>query len=564
MRLDFEQAQAINEVAYELGIQPQDLATAIAYETIGTMDPGIKGGANRDGTGRGTYKGLIQFSPRNQQYFGVKPGMSFKEQLKGPVKDYLQHTGVKPGMGLKDVYSAILAGAPGRYGRRDINGTVLDHVARMESTYGKSVAEALAQAATPSQGLLDFAQQEQQLDPLAVDTSFAGLFSMDSIPGIDGLHSSQMSRDSIPEGKPYDALSEFVSFNEARDGNQATGIGAAFQDALGPSMADFAVVDPFSEIFSGMEAAPAMAAVPADRFDQAFSAFSGPTAAMPADVSISTITPDRAPQSAMTSGVPQGRFDQTFDVFGAPSVAATTAGLPSLDPAQTLESRPEVVGPSMNLDGITATPSAKPGKDEGKGKGGFGKFNPEDPNELGALGKAAFAAGLMSNPAMAIGGLALSNAINGRALNAGMGFGLGNAFGGLGGLGGLFDGSPSVGHAALGFAANNAMNNPNYGTWDFARDFTNMGGMISNGRAAPGMVTAAEFNAAQRDAGLAMGIMEGFSRDFGSAFGGLGGLGGNGSAGGNAGGKSSGKGGSSGRGGGNKGDAGVGGADGGK
>lgn len=430
-------------------------------------------------------------------------------------------------------------------------------VSRWDGLQGAKAVPIGAVQTGPSQALLDFAAQDAQLGPAPadfnVDTSFAGLFGMDSMPGIDGLHSSQMSRDSIPEGKPYDALSEFVSFNEAREGNQATGIGAAFQDALGPSMADFAVVDPFSEIFSGMEAAPAMAAVPADRFDQAFSAFSGPTAAMPADVSISTITPDTAPQSTMTSGVPQGRFDQTFDVFGAPSVAATTAGLPSLDPAQTLESRPEVVGPSMNLDDITATPSAKPGKDEGKGRGGFGKFNPEDPNELGALGKAAFAAGLMSNPAMAIGGLALSNAINGRALNAGMGFGLGNAFGGLGGLGGLFDGSPSVGHAALGFAANNAMNNPNYGTWDFARDFTNMGGMISNGRAAPGMVTAAEFNAGLRDSGLAIGVMEGLSRDFG----GLGGLGGSSGSG------KGGKGGSGSKGGGNKDEAGMSGADGG-
>lgn len=239
-------------------------------------------------------------------------------------------------------------------------------------------------------------------------------------------------------------------------------------------------------------------------------------------------------------------------------------GLAPLDAPVDISARPEVVGPSMNLDGITATPSAKPGKDEGKGRGGFGKFNPEDPNELGALGKAAFAAGLMSNPAMAIGGLALSNLANGRPVNAGMGFGLGSKLGGLGGLGGLFggfDGSPSVGTSALDYATGRALGNPNYTGMDFSRDFTNMGGMISNGRAAPGMVTAAEFNAAQREAGLAMGIMEGFSRDFGSAFGGLGGLGGSGSAGGNAGGKSGGKGGSSGRGGG-KDESGKSGADG--
>lgn len=120
---------------------------------------------------------------------------------------------------------------------------------------------------------------------------------------------------------------------------------------------------------------------------------------------------------------------------------------------------------------------------------------------------------------------AAPGALIGGALGLGRGFARNGmpSFGGIGaGLGTISDlgSNPSVGHAALGYAMDRAMANPNYNGMDFSRDFSKMGGAISNGRPAPGMVTAAEFNAAQRDAGIAKSIGEGLSEDAGEAFGG--------------------------------------------
>lgn len=139
--LQNEEIDAINATAARLGVDARDLATLMAYETIGTLNPGITGGANKDGTGRGSFKGLIQFSPANQRHYGVTGQETFPEQLTA-VERYLRDTGVQPGMPLKDLYSAVLTGAPGRYNRSDINGNVLQHVARMEKNYGPRVDQA--------------------------------------------------------------------------------------------------------------------------------------------------------------------------------------------------------------------------------------------------------------------------------------------------------------------------------------------------------------------------------------------------------------------------------------
>jgi hypothetical protein len=433
-------------------------------------------------------------------------------------------------------------------------------VSKWDGLQGAKAVPVGAVQTGPSQALLDFTAQDAQLGPAPsdfnVDTSFAGLFGMDSIPGIDGLHSSQMARDGVPQSNPNSISPEmamFSGFNEARDMNQATGIGAAFQDALGPSLSDFAVTDPFSEMFSGVTAAaPAqsVASVPSDRFDQAFDVFSGPTAAMPADVSISTITPDTAPQSTITGGVPQGRFDQAFDTFSAPSLAAITAqpGAP-LDAPVDISARPEVMGPSFNFDGVTATPSAKPDKDQEKEKN-FEVWN--NANTRGAVIGA-----MLGGPKGAILGAVAPTAVRGvQSLASGL-FG-GGGLGGLGGLGfggGMGPGTPGYESWAsstpegMGYASTLAGGS----FWD---GYYSGGGNLNpeSGRDfARGM-------AAQQAAREAMGLST-WGDAFSEALGGLGGLGGGGSS---SGGTGGGKGGSGGKGGGNKGDAGVGGADGGK
>ena len=98
-------AQAINETAARLGIQPEHLAAVIAYETAGTMNPDIKGGTG------GNYQGLIQFGPPERKAYGFRQGMSFADQVRGPVFNYLEDRGVKPGHGIAELYSIVNAGS---------------------------------------------------------------------------------------------------------------------------------------------------------------------------------------------------------------------------------------------------------------------------------------------------------------------------------------------------------------------------------------------------------------------------------------------------------------------
>ena len=96
--------QAIVEAAKELGVKPEDLASVISQETMGTFDHQITGGEG------GNYKGLIQFGIPERKQYGYKDDMTFEEQIKGPVVRYLKDRGVKKGHGVKEIYAAILTG----------------------------------------------------------------------------------------------------------------------------------------------------------------------------------------------------------------------------------------------------------------------------------------------------------------------------------------------------------------------------------------------------------------------------------------------------------------------
>ena len=107
-----QQTNALVEVAGELGVSPIDLATIIGFETAGTYDPGKVGGEGDN------YQGLIQFGGPERAAYGVVPGMSFEEQLRGPVKRYFQDRFAKAGMStqganLEDLYTTVIAGNPG-------------------------------------------------------------------------------------------------------------------------------------------------------------------------------------------------------------------------------------------------------------------------------------------------------------------------------------------------------------------------------------------------------------------------------------------------------------------
>lgn len=109
------------DVANKFGLTPTEVAAVMSYETGGTFSPTIMGGKG------GQYMGLIQFGPAERKKYGIDKNSS-PEQWSKAVTSYLEDRGFKKGMGVKDLYSTINAGAPGRYGASDGNGTVSSHV----------------------------------------------------------------------------------------------------------------------------------------------------------------------------------------------------------------------------------------------------------------------------------------------------------------------------------------------------------------------------------------------------------------------------------------------------
>lgn len=165
-------AAAINEAAQELGIDAVDLATIISYETGGTFDPDKAGPTTK----WGQHRGLIQFGEPQRQKYGVRDGMTVREQMPAVVA-YLRDAGVRPGMGIMDVYSAVNAGAPGRYSASDeaaggAPGTVADKVNGQMGAHRKK-AEAMftradGQAASPESAAAAIPQPRSYADALAV------------------------------------------------------------------------------------------------------------------------------------------------------------------------------------------------------------------------------------------------------------------------------------------------------------------------------------------------------------------------------------------------------------
>ncbi|MEN3234739.1 hypothetical protein PUR29_14150 [Methylobacterium ajmalii] len=134
--------------AQRIGADPLDLATVISYETGGTFNPSIRGGAGN------RHIGLIQFGIPEQQRYGASQGQSFEEQLPA-VEGYLKDRGYQPGMGLLDLYSTINAGRPGRYGASDAGnggapGTVADKVNSQMGAHRTKAAAFLGGDFTPT------------------------------------------------------------------------------------------------------------------------------------------------------------------------------------------------------------------------------------------------------------------------------------------------------------------------------------------------------------------------------------------------------------------------------
>ncbi|MGX7874461.1 phage tail length tape measure family protein [Mesorhizobium sp. ORM6] len=113
-------------IADQLKVDVKDILTAISYETGGTFNPSIVGGAGNN------YEGLIQFGPGARARYGVGKDSSIEAQMSAAGK-YLTDAGVRAGDGLLQIYAAINAGNAKNINASDEKnggapGTVLDKV----------------------------------------------------------------------------------------------------------------------------------------------------------------------------------------------------------------------------------------------------------------------------------------------------------------------------------------------------------------------------------------------------------------------------------------------------
>lgn len=185
--LDDSKARAIADAAAELGVDPVDLGTLMAYETIGKFSGDVRGGKNN------AHIGAIQFGAWEQKHYGVTQDQTFEEQVRGPVVQYLKDRGIEPGMGLLDLYSTVNAGRPGLYNLSDNNGkdTVRSHVERMQKSYGPRVQQAFDALSGPSLGqyalqneLTQSVENHLAGDPVDVPTTLQGFDMAQGLPDV--------------------------------------------------------------------------------------------------------------------------------------------------------------------------------------------------------------------------------------------------------------------------------------------------------------------------------------------------------------------------------------------
>ncbi|MER9833442.1 phage tail length tape measure family protein [Mesorhizobium sp. M0145] len=149
---------AVSALAEKMQLSAKDLLTAISFETKGTFNPAIMGGAG------GKYAGLIQFSPENQARYGVNQNSSVEAQVEAAGK-YLSDAGVKAGDSLLQIYAAINAGSASKINASDERnggtpGTVLDKVSEQMDAH-KAKAEGVLAAYA---GIAEQAKKTQEYE----------------------------------------------------------------------------------------------------------------------------------------------------------------------------------------------------------------------------------------------------------------------------------------------------------------------------------------------------------------------------------------------------------------
>jgi hypothetical protein len=129
MKLTPADIEYLRKAAARDNYNPDDALKVFDYESANRPD--VWGGKDNK------YFGIFQAGDSERRQFGINTkNPSARNQIDAFGK-FLAARGYKPGMGLLDMYSTVLAGSPGHYNSKDMNGSVLSHVARMTGNGGE-------------------------------------------------------------------------------------------------------------------------------------------------------------------------------------------------------------------------------------------------------------------------------------------------------------------------------------------------------------------------------------------------------------------------------------------
>lgn len=177
MKLTPADIEYLKKAAARDNYNPDDALKVFNYESSGRPD--VWGGKNN------RYFGIFQAGDSERKQFGIDTKHPSAQNQIDAFGKFLSARGYKPGMGLLDMYSTVLAGSPGHYNAKDMNGSVLSHVARMT---GKDDAEISPDDKKALSGLANAAASQDEEDPeIEASMSYApqGLLGSQDQSGID-------------------------------------------------------------------------------------------------------------------------------------------------------------------------------------------------------------------------------------------------------------------------------------------------------------------------------------------------------------------------------------------
>ena len=177
MKLTPADIEYLRKAAARDHYNPDDALKVFDYES--SNRPDVWGGKDKK------YFGIFQAGDSERKQFGIDTKHPSAQNQIDAFGRFLTARGYKPGMGLLDMYSTVLAGSPGHYNAKDINGSVLSHVARMT---GKDDDEIPATDKKALNGLAAAVASNDEIDPdIEASMSYApqGLLGSQDQSGVD-------------------------------------------------------------------------------------------------------------------------------------------------------------------------------------------------------------------------------------------------------------------------------------------------------------------------------------------------------------------------------------------